>query len=418
MKVLYVVHQFYPHYGSGTEKVTYNIASMIQNTGNKVKVITYCVNHQGSVTGSYNNIKYNEYIFRKIPVIEFFLEKEPPSFHIDLINDDVLSFARELLSKEKPDIVHVCHPMRVGSFLKAAEEMGIPCIVTATDLMYICPKIIMTNTNGDLCEDAQKGKKCNIACYDTGNHNEERMALSAELLTGADFVTVPSSFTGNMIKKQVPELNVKVIKHGMDYSGVKRQTKKYNKNDIINFGFVGSIQEHKGVHILFDTFMKVKNKNIKLLVFGDCSESYAKKMKQRTKNDDRISFYGSFKSDIIERIYNQIDVLIIPSLCYESYSLVKHEAIMRNIPIIVADIGALGDGIISGVNGYKFSLSESNSLEEIIADIALKPEQLNEIKSKLTSFVVPTIEQESFQYLTLYKRTIVNNIRRDLQKNG
>ena len=75
MKVLYVVHQFYPHYGSGTEKVTYNIASMIQNTGNKVKVITYCVNHQGSVTGSYNNIKYNEYIFRKIPVIEFFRKR-------------------------------------------------------------------------------------------------------------------------------------------------------------------------------------------------------------------------------------------------------------------------------------------------------------------------------------------------------
>ena len=115
--------------------------------------------------------------------------------------------------------------IRVGSFLKAAEEMGIPCIVTATDLMYICPKIIMTNTNGDLCEDA-KGKKCNIACYDTGNHNEERMALSQNFLQGL-ICYCPIIF-GNMIKNKY-ELNVKVIKHGMDYSGVKRQTKNITR---------------------------------------------------------------------------------------------------------------------------------------------------------------------------------------------
>ena len=40
-------------------------------------------------------------------------------------------------------------------------------------------------------------------------------------------------------------------------------------------------------------------------------------------------------------MYNEIDVLVIPSLWYETYVLVKHEAFIREIPVIAADIGAL-----------------------------------------------------------------------------
>ena len=41
MKILYLVHQFYPEFQSGTEKVVLNNAFMAQQIGNKVKIITY-----------------------------------------------------------------------------------------------------------------------------------------------------------------------------------------------------------------------------------------------------------------------------------------------------------------------------------------------------------------------------------------
>ncbi len=41
LKILYLVHQFYPEFQSGTEKVVLNNAFMAQQSGNKVKVITY-----------------------------------------------------------------------------------------------------------------------------------------------------------------------------------------------------------------------------------------------------------------------------------------------------------------------------------------------------------------------------------------
>jgi|LSQX01.1.fsa_nt_gb glycosyltransferase involved in cell wall biosynthesis len=406
MKVLYIVHQFYPHYGSGTERITYNIASMIQKAGNRVKVITYRVDHKGPVTGECHNVKYNEFIYNKVPVLEFFLTKEPHDLNFGLSNADVLSFAKEILRRENPDIVHVCHPMRVCSFLDAAEQLGIPCVVTATDLMYICPKIIMTNMKGEICRDPDGGINCNASCFDTGDNNEERMERSKRLLTKASFVASPSEFIGYMIQKQIPELGIKTIRHGMDSSGIAKNAKIYSKGSIINFGFVGTVNRHKGVHLILDAFMKTSAKNIRLNIFGYFDKSYGQKLVNKASNDNRIRFFGGFEKDKIEDVYKEIDVLLIPSLCYESYSLVKHEAIMRNIPVIVSDIGALGDGIEHGVNGYKFSLEDSDSLNRILSSISCNPEKLNDIKRELTHFVIPTVEQESFQYLSLYKKCV------------
>ena len=417
MKVLYIVHQFYPHYGSGTEKVTYNIASMIQNSGNKVKIITYRVNHEGPASGEFENIRYYEFLFHKIPVLEFYIKNETPALTIDLFNKDVLNFAKEILNREKPDVVHICHPMRVCSFLEAAEQLDIPCVVTATDLMYICPKIIMKNSDGELCSGADRGSKCNLTCYDTGTHNEDRIALAERLLRLAGSITAPSAFIRNMIKNQMPGIDINIIKHGMDYSGIRQQTRTYSRNDTINFGFVGSVQEHKGVHLIIDAFLKTRADNLRLGIFGGYNDNYGKKLASRAKKDERITFNGAFNAKDIEDIYARIDVLVIPSLCYESYSLVKHEAIMRNIPVIVSDIGALGDGIDTGVNGYKFSIGEENTLFDIITNILNNPEQLNAIKQNMISYMIPTIEQESFQYLTLYKKCIANQ-RRGKTKNG
>ena len=39
MRILYVVHQFYPEFGSGTERVTLNLARMAQRAGHHVQVL-------------------------------------------------------------------------------------------------------------------------------------------------------------------------------------------------------------------------------------------------------------------------------------------------------------------------------------------------------------------------------------------
>jgi glycosyltransferase involved in cell wall biosynthesis len=245
-----------------------------------------------------------------------------------------------------------------------------------------------------------------LACPDTGGGNEARMALAVRLLCGAGAVVAPSAFTADGIKRQIPQLNICVIGHGLDTAGARQNTREYGPQDTVSFGFVGSIQRHKGVDVLVDAFMRAEAPNIRLLIFGQTGGSFAESLQNRAKPDGRIAFCGGFAAQQREDVYGQIDALVIPSVCCESYSLVKHEAILRNIPIIAADAGALGEGIVLGVNGYQYPPHDENALKSILEGLAKEPSALNKVKQNLSSFAVTTTEQEAFQYLTLYRRLL------------
>jgi glycosyltransferase involved in cell wall biosynthesis len=378
---------------------------MMQNTQNRAKVATYRVDHGGPAVGRFSNVRFHDYLYQKVPVLEFFLKDEPSDFTVRLDNGDVRRFAERVLEKERPDVVHICHPMRVCGFFEAALQLGIPCVATATDFAYICPKIVMTTASGAMCEGARGGRQCDLACPDTGGGNEARMALAERLLCRAGAVVAPSAFTADGIKRQIPQLDIRVIGHGLDTAGARRNTREYGPRDTVSFGFVGSIQRHKGVDVLVGAFMRTEAPNIRLLVFGQTG-GFSENLQNRAKSDGRIAFRGGFAAQQREDVYGQIDVLVIPSVCGESYSLVKHEAILRNIPVIATDAGALGEGIVLGVNGYLYAPQDENALKNILEELAGDPSALNKVKQNLSSFAVTTTEQEAFQYLTLYRRLL------------
>ena len=73
MKILYVLHQFFPHHYTGTERLTLQIAKQMQRMGNFVTVLT-CEPNEIENDGFKSLDKYilkKEYQFESIPVIAF-----------------------------------------------------------------------------------------------------------------------------------------------------------------------------------------------------------------------------------------------------------------------------------------------------------------------------------------------------------
>lgn len=403
MKILYVVHQFYPYYTAGTEKFTYQIASMMQKNGNKVKVVSYHVDDDMEPGQQFGQVQYREYLYREIPVLEYRLQPEPERYQVHLELPELAEFAVHVLKKENPDIVHVCHPMRGGIFLRMAQEMNIPTMVTATDMMYICPKTIMKTMGGALCPSAKKGYQCNKDCPDTGSHNQDRMKLAESLLKKAAFVITPSQFLKQMILQEIPDLDIRVINHGLTIKSQKKMVTYHSKSRLV-FGYMGTILEHKGVHLLTDAFKRLKDPHVKLKIYGNTQNPYAQKLVKDCKSDQRIEFCGTFKPSQIDEIYGGIDVAVIPSIWYENYPFVKREALVRGIPVIVTDLGALPEGIQDGINSFLFDLNNKDSLKNVLQRLISHPEKLNPVKKKISSFPITYLEQEAFQYLTLYRK--------------
>jgi len=56
-----------------------------------------------------------------------------------------------------------------------------------------------------------------------------------------------------------------------------------------------------------------------------------------------------------QQTVKEIDVLIVPSIWYENYPLILHEALVCNVPVITSNIGGMAEKISDGFNGYTLS---------------------------------------------------------------
>ena len=61
---------------------------------------------------------------------------------------------------------------------------------------------------------------------------------------------------------------------------------------------------------------------------------------------------GRFPRAALPDILAQVDLLVIPSRCFETYSLAAREALLAGVPVVASGLGALPEVIEDGVNGY------------------------------------------------------------------
>jgi hypothetical protein len=71
MKILYLVHQFYPYYFSGTEKFVFNMATCMQKQGHKVAVATFAFKENLKNSERDGNVLRERYMYNGIPVVSF-----------------------------------------------------------------------------------------------------------------------------------------------------------------------------------------------------------------------------------------------------------------------------------------------------------------------------------------------------------
>ena len=129
----------------------------------------------------------------------------------------------------------------------------------------------------------------------------------------------------------------------------KNFVKEKNKNLV--FGYFGLISSIKGVELLLQTFKKVNNNNIKLLLAGNENEpNYISKLKEKYL-DDRISFVGFVKP---EEFFSSVDVLIHPTLWFEPFARSIIEAFSYKVPVIASYKGGNIEAIKNNKTGFLF----------------------------------------------------------------
>lgn len=404
MKILYLVHQFFPEYYTGTEKFVSKISSMMQKVGYGARVITYSYYQDSFFEKEAGDILYRESTYKGIPVTMLRHKRIPENINIAMRDKRMKDFAEHVISTEEPDIVHVGHPMRVNEFIFASQRLNIPYIVTLTDFWLICPKVNLVNSRGSLCAGPGGGKECVTSCPELPHEfMVERAGLARSLLFGAKKVVSPSKFLGGIFKNELGSLDIAVVNHGISYSKIKRNNKNYTNEDTLVFCYAGSLNYHKGIHVLIDAFKMITSSNVVLKIFGSGPDSsYVDKLIDQSRSDRRIEFCGIYSEEDVGDIFSNVDVVITPSLVYENYPLVLHEALACNTPVVASNIGGMAEKVKDGINGFTFPVGNAGALHAVMMQIVVNPTILNTLKERIKVSSVSTIEQEACTYNRIY----------------
>ncbi len=324
------------------------------------------------------------------------------------------AFDRELknmLKKEKFDIVHIHSPFIVGRFgIKYANKNNIPVVITChsqfhQDFKRITKSRIITKFLVNYVAGAFNG------CGELWTMNPKLKEMVRSYGYKGKVFLIPN---GCDMKNEGFE---------QDYiSGFRLKYASPEEKLII---FVGRIYALKNIGFILKVCKCLKERDFKfkMLFIGSGKElEKFKKQCKKLKLEDRVSFVGVVRSrKELEAYYAVSDLLVFPSK-YDTDGLVKSEAAVFEKPTIFLKDTIASSVVQDGKNGY---IGENN--QELFADKIIKIfediKTYGEVckKAKETLYftweqVLDNAEKEYYKVIEQNKRKISKKTRKNMIK--
>ncbi len=337
-------------------------------------------------TYEHGNVQVKALCLKKDLLSEREKNTEHSNYHVN--------FLRAIAEEYSPDIIHI-NGMRLSSLI-AASDLKIPAVLTVHHPGVVCPSGGLLRPDGRLCPYPEGPGVCIPCCswsrlpkWYTGGiigkfprwmyKNageifesvksipfvfrvlrypwliEQDILHHRNVFNLAKKVIVPSNATKQLLlRNRVDEQSIEVIYHGV--SPMQKKLKTVLPNRPIRFGFVGRYSYDKGLHLLFKALEKINGQNTcELHIYGAAQGNDGKKYFQNIIDNYKgsVKYYDhGFADDAKLRIaYDTIDVLVAPSVQFETFGLVVNEARSAGCPVIVSRSGGMPELVEDTIDG-------------------------------------------------------------------
>jgi glycosyltransferase involved in cell wall biosynthesis len=93
-------------------------------------------------------------------------------------------------------------------------------------------------------------------------------------------------------------------------------------------------------------------------------------------------------------VFAATDVLVVPSVMRETYSLVTREALTRGIPVVCTDSLGPEEVVIHGHNGLVVPTADAEALAAALARLVAEPELLQRLRDGCREIRVRSVEDQ------------------------
>jgi len=440
LNILHYALGFPPYRTGGLTKFCMDLMNEQVKEGHKVSLLW-----PGEMSLFYNNtsIKYR----CKNGVIYSFEVINPTPVSYDEGIGEIDAFTQEgnesvytsFLKELKPDVIHIHTLMGIHrSLLAAAKRLNIRIVFSAHDFFPICPKVTMFR-NGKICKSIENCECC-AACNTTAlslnkirllqsglyrtakdsyfvkklrkrhrdNYLSESTALKSSgesnslaaadyqhlrnyyksLIEMADVIHYNSSVTQSVYEKHLQPVSPKAALIPITHADIQDHRRKKQYDHDLRITYLGPAGGGKGFFLLRAALDKLwHDKENGRQDF--CLKIYF----HPTELAPYMKVHGRYTYDQLEEIFENTDILVAPSIWYETFGYTVLEALSFGVPVIISDTVGAKDIIPDGAG----VIVEDITAEKLAKRIKqLNTDQLQSMNAVVVSkLTMPTLASMS-----------------------
>ncbi len=389
LSVLFVVHQFVPRHLAGSELYTFHLARELQARGHRVAVYTT----EAYVGESTATLREREH--EGLRIFEAVHNNECEDFEHSYLDPEKEAQFERVLDAVCPDIVHVQHlAMHSHRYLSIAKARGLTLVYTLHEFALMCIRFgWLVRPGWELCQgpSLEACTSCAPTCLPAPRAGAsdaawraavaERSAFVADALQLVDLFVSPSRFLRDRFVAAgfVGADRILYSDNGLPTDAYTRLRRK--RGDRVRFGFVGTIAEWKGVHLLVEACNQLPHDLVECEIWGilDYFPDYVAELRARLTHP-RVTFRGRYENGSVGDVLARFDCLVVPSLWFENSPLTIHEAFLAGVPVITADQGGMAEYVIHERNGLLFRMHDAEDLCRQMQRIAEHPSLLDRLR--------------------------------------
>ena len=404
MRILQVVHGFPPNEWAGTELVTLQLSQALRAREHDVTVLTRVYDVQsaeGTLCESrYDGLPVFQLVNNYATSATFRLSYDTPLFNRPFL---------QVLNRVRPDVVHVQHTQHLStSLLRLAPALGYPTVLTLHDFYFACHRIQLIDAQQQLCAGPDQGERC-VSCLQTvasSDSARRRFRDMQRSLHAPDLVLTPSVFLAQRMQTYFPFLQDKLraVPLGVDPPlGGDRQRASRSAQEPLRVLYVGVLAPHKGAHVLLEALQGLPTDQYTVSLYGLESsqwQTYIDRLRSEASALP-VQFCGTYKHEDLGAVLSQHDVLVMPMIWEETFSLLVREALLAGVPVVAARRGALTEAIQHEVNGLLFTAEKPAELRSCLQRLLTERALLERLRMAHTA--VKTVAEYAEEIAAIYR---------------
>lgn len=412
MRILHVVHQYLPEQIGGTELYTHWLTQELSGRDHELAIF-----HRRSAAGAGVHRRREN----KVEVWSAWNGRFQPTNHFlsTFRNPPLQKAFIDTLDTFNPHVVHIEHLMGLPvTLLTTLQRRRIPYIVTLHDFWWVCANAqLITNDTQEVCAGPDRFRNCARCAVARSPNPALRIArpvLTAPLsqrnrllkngLRHAACLIAPAPFVQNWYTDHdIPTTHMTVVHPGLDYPADIPE--HHEKSRPFRIGYIGGLASQKGVHTLIKAFTNLStplpDQPAELWIAGDLTVDPDYVIHLRQLAAENVRFLGQLDRDVIWKMLAELDVVVVPSLWYETFCFVISEAFSVGVPVIASDLGVLADRVRPGVDGLLFPPGDARALTAILGQCRDDPELLPRLQANIKPG--PTVAQHTDQIEAIYQ---------------